>query len=123
MRSPGTCLPKPSQSRYLWAERIPPTKVVFHAMHPGWADTPGVESSLPRFHRLLGPVLRTPEQGVDTLVWLIADDTHPVATSGRFWLDRQPRPIHKLPTTKRTDTPERRRELWQHVTELAGTAP
>ena len=35
--------------------------VVFHAVHPGWADTPGVESSLPRFHRLVGPLLRTPD--------------------------------------------------------------
>ena len=29
-----------------------------HAMHPGWADTPGVVESLPRFHKLTGPVLR-----------------------------------------------------------------
>ena len=29
-----------------------------HAMHPGWADTPGVVDSLPRFHKLTGPLLR-----------------------------------------------------------------
>jgi hypothetical protein len=34
--------------------------VVVHSMHPGWADTPGVASSLPGFHRLTGPLLRTP---------------------------------------------------------------
>ena len=27
-----------------------------HAMHPGWADTPGVVESLPRFHKLTGPL-------------------------------------------------------------------
>ena len=27
----------------MWAQRVPAGEVVFHAMHPGWADTPGVE--------------------------------------------------------------------------------
>ena len=36
----------------LWARRLAGTGVVVHAMHPGWVDTPGVASSLPRFHRL-----------------------------------------------------------------------
>ena len=31
----------------LWAQRLAGTGVVVHAMHPGWADTPGVRSSLP----------------------------------------------------------------------------
>lgn len=106
----------------MWAERIDPTQVVFHALHPGWADTPGVETSLPRFHKVLGPVLRSPEQGVDTLVWLAADD-EPTTTSGDFWLDRRRRSIHKVPTTKRTDTPERRTRLWDHVSDLAGVEP
>lgn len=106
----------------MWAERIGSDEVVFHALHPGWADTPGVEASLPRFHRIVGPALRSPEQGIDTLVWLAADDAA-LATSGSFWLDRRQRSIHKLPTTARTDTPERRARLWDHVAELAGVAP
>jgi len=106
----------------MWADRIDPADVVFHALHPGWADTPGVESSLPRFHRLLGPALRSPDQGADTLVWLAADDAA-ATSSGGFWLDRRQRSIHKLPTTSRTDTPERRARLWERVAELAGVAP
>ena len=39
-------------------------------MHPGWADTPGVAEGLPGFHRVMGPLLRPPEQGADTVVWL-----------------------------------------------------
>lgn len=39
-------------------------------MHPGWADTEGVRTSLPSFHKTFGSKLRTPEQGVDTVVWL-----------------------------------------------------
>ena len=39
-----------------------------------------------------------------------------------FWLDRRHRSIHKLPTTRRTDTPERRSELWDWVAAAAGVA-
>ncbi len=103
----------------IWADRVSSTDVVFHAMHPGWADTPGVEESLPKFHKILGPLLRTPEQGADTMVWLAADD-EPGRCSGGFWLDRTRRSIHKLPMTKRTDTPERRQELWRRCVEVTG---
>lgn len=104
----------------LWSARVSPSKVVFHAMHPGWADTPGVEASLPTFRKVMGPLLRSADQGADTLVWLVADD-EAITTSGDFWLDRRRRSIHKLPTTKKTDTAERRARLWQHVEQLAGT--
>ncbi|HSW42011.1 MAG TPA: SDR family NAD(P)-dependent oxidoreductase, partial [Patescibacteria group bacterium] len=42
-----------------WARRIPAAAVAFTAMHPGWADTPGVSASLPGFARVMGPILRT----------------------------------------------------------------
>jgi NAD(P)-dependent dehydrogenase (short-subunit alcohol dehydrogenase family) len=106
----------------MWAERVDPAEVVFHSLHPGWADTPGVASSLPTFHRVMGPLLRSPEQGADTLVWLAADDTA-TDSSGGFWLDRRERSTHKLPSTRRSDTPERRRRLWDSVVELARLAP
>jgi dehydrogenase/reductase SDR family protein 12 len=101
----------------MWAEREP--AVAFQAMHPGWADTPGVRQSLPRFRTVLGPLLRDPEQGADTIVWLAADD-RALRSSGSFWLDRRPRPIHKLPTTRRSDTPERRARLWEWCVEQTG---
>jgi dehydrogenase/reductase SDR family member 12 len=97
----------------MWAERVDSTAVVFHTLHPGWADTPGVEASLPTFHGLMKPLLRTPAQGSDTLVWLAADDGEPLRTSGDFWLDRRRRSIHRLPWTRRSDTPQRRHELWE----------
>ena len=104
----------------MWADRIDPAQVVFHSLHPGWADTPGVEEALPTFRKIVGPLLRSPEQGADTLVWLAADDTEPLGSSGTFWLDRRARSIHKLPTTRRTDTPDRRQALWDWVQEAAG---
>jgi len=103
-----------------WAERLAGTGLVFQALHPGWADTPGVRESLPGFRRMVGPLLRTPDEGADTLVWLAADDGEPLAGTGRFWLDRRPRPIHLLPATRRSDTPERRRELWDYCVDRAG---
>ena len=96
----------------MWARQVDPNAVVFHALHPGWADTPGVAASLPQFRRLMRPLLRTPLEGADTLVWLAADDGEPLRTSGDFWLDRERREIHRLPSTRRSDTPQRRHELW-----------
>jgi NAD(P)-dependent dehydrogenase (short-subunit alcohol dehydrogenase family) len=72
-----------------WAEQLEDTGVVVNAMHPGWANTPGVQSSLPAFHRVMKNFLRTPEQGADTIVWLAAAP-EAAAVSGKFWLDREP---------------------------------
>ena len=74
----------------------------FCAVHPGWAKTPGVSESLPTFDKLLGPLLRTPQEGVETLVWL---STLPEGEpeSGLLWLDRQPRSPYHLPKTKVSD--------------------
>ncbi|MEO1087481.1 MAG: SDR family NAD(P)-dependent oxidoreductase, partial [Acidobacteriota bacterium] len=35
----------------LWADRFAGKGVQVHSMHPGWADTPAVRESLPRFYR------------------------------------------------------------------------
>ncbi len=80
----------------LWADRLKDSGVVVHAMHPGWADTPGVETSLPAFHRLTRSVLRTAEQGADTITWLAAS-REAGKTSGGFWLDREPHTTHIFP--------------------------
>ena len=106
----------------MWAERFGERDVRFHAMHPGWADTPGVDASLPTFSKLMGPLLRTPAQGADTLVWLAVDDV-PLASNGKFWLDRRQRSIYKLPSTKKSDTRERRAKLWDWVALTAGVEP
>ena len=104
----------------MWAEEVPASEVVFHSLHPGWADTPGVEASLPTFRKVVGPLLRSSEEGADTMVWLAADDGEPVATTGGFWLDRRTRSIHKIGRTRSTDTPERRAELWNWCVARSG---
>ena len=56
----------------LWSRHPAGRGISFHAMHPGWADTPGVQESLPGFQRVMHPLLRSPEQGADTMAWLAA---------------------------------------------------
>lgn len=100
-----------------WAERLAPRGVVVHAMHPGWADTDGVAAALPTFHRVMGPWLRTPGEGADTIVWLATAD-EPGRCSGVFWHDRRPRPTDRLPWTRVSD--DERRRLFDRVAALAG---
>lgn len=100
----------------LWADRLRGTSVVVHAMHPGWADTPGIEASLPRFRRVLGPLLRSPAQGADTLVWLAAAP-EAARSSGKLWLDRRPRSFDRLPGTRVSG--QEARALWAACDRLA----
>lgn len=98
--------------------RLDPEGISVHSMHPGWVDTPGVVDSLPAFHRITKPVLRSPAEGADTIVWLLAAD-RPAreGEGGQLWMDRRPRPAHRVPWT-RESAPERGR-LWAKLSELA----
>lgn len=99
----------------LFAQRMPQTTV--HAMHPGWADTPGVQESLSTFSKVTRPILRTPEQGADTIVWLGGSPV-PLATSGLFWHDRRPRKTHLLGLNQETEAD--RHHLWSECVRLTG---
>jgi dehydrogenase/reductase SDR family member 12 len=101
----------------LWAQRLRGTGVVVHAMHPGWVDTPGLQSSLPRFYGLTRRLLRTPQEGADTIVWLGAA-ARPARSSGGFWHDRRERPTHRVPQTKQT--PQDHERLWAECERLSG---
>ena len=103
----------------LWAERERANGVSFFSTHPGWVDTPGVERSLPRFHRALRPLLRDAWQGADTLVWLMAaPGLEP--QSGEFFHDRRARTIHRLPWTRESTAD--RAGLWDQLARLSGWA-
>ena len=100
-----------------WARRLHGTGVTINAMHPGWADTPGLAETLPGFYRAMRPLLRTPAQGADTIVWLAADPAA-ATRSGALYLDRRPRPFDRVPGT-RLSAADRRR-LWGMVVGLSG---
>ena len=99
-----------------WAKRLRSAGVVVHAMHPGWADTPGLEVGLPGFRKVLGPLLRTPDEGADTIVWLAAAE-EPGRSTGKFWLDRAPRSTEKL--VRSGATPDERARLWSMLEAMA----
>ena len=99
-----------------WAEELDGSRVVVHAMHPGWADTKGVREWMPLFRALTRPIIRTPEEGADTIVWLGAAP-EPLESTGRFWHDRRQRPTHYLVGASE-DTPEDRHRIWSYCDAL-----
>ncbi|SMF10821.1 SDR family NAD(P)-dependent oxidoreductase [Pseudobacteriovorax antillogorgiicola] len=88
----------------LWAQEWEPDGILVHAMHPGWADTKSVAETLPRFYQITKAILRTPDEGADTITWLAS---HPdlSRTNGRFWMDRRVHPTVLIPGTnpRKTD--------------------
>ena len=91
-----------------WARQWADQGIVVNAMHPGWADTPGVREALPEFRRITRGVLRSAEEGADTIVWL-AVATEAGKISGKLFLDRQVHTTHLLRRTR--ETPEERARL------------
>lgn len=98
----------------LWAAHDP--ALVSVAMHPGWADTVAVQTSLPRFRALTRPLLRDAAGGADTIAWLAAVRGEALA-SGAFYFDRAPRGTHVAPWQR--DAPAAREALWAWCEALA----
>ena len=88
----------------LWSARLKSSGIAVHAMHPGWALTPGVRTALPSFVEGHGKDMRSAEEGADTIVWLAGTGIKPLSTpaaeateaarllreGGGFWFDRRP---------------------------------
>ena len=92
----------------------------FYVMHPGWADTEGVRTALPRFRKILKSVLRNDAQGADTALWLAA--TRPEsATASEFWFDRAARSAHAFPHT--AESPNTPGDLAALLAEHAARVP
>jgi NAD(P)-dependent dehydrogenase (short-subunit alcohol dehydrogenase family) len=89
-----------------WAARFAAAGVASYSMHPGWADTPGLQAGLPGFRALWRPLLRAPAEGADTVVWLAAGGAIDPATGQRarsgFFHDRRRRTAHRFPVLRPT---------------------
>ncbi len=94
-----------------WTRELAGTSITVNTMHPGWSDTPGLRTALPGFSRVLSPLLRSAHQGADTIAWLAASP-EVEGRSGLFFLDRQERPTHRKPGTRRLDEAAERAKLW-----------
>ncbi|MEO8458234.1 MAG: SDR family NAD(P)-dependent oxidoreductase [Chloroflexota bacterium] len=103
-----------------WGRRLAADGVTVHSTHPDWVATAGVAASLPRFNRVMGPLLRDPSAGADTIVWLAGSPDAALST-GQFWHDRRPRPKHRVPWTR--ETPEERSKLFAVCENLCGLPP
>ena len=88
-----------------WRDSYGQLAVDFYVMHPGWSDTAGVQRSLPRFRKILRPILRDERSGADTAIWLAA--TRPNQPEHELvWFDRKVRTAHAYERTRTTkDTP------------------
>lgn len=100
----------------LWARDLAADDIRVHSMHPGWADTPGVTDSLPRFAAVTGPLLRDADSGADTAVWLAAT-ADPIGTGG-FWHDRRRRSTHYAPIG--VESPQQVAQFWDFVRDATG---
>jgi NAD(P)-dependent dehydrogenase (short-subunit alcohol dehydrogenase family) len=82
-----------------WRQAFACRNLRTYAVHPGWADTAGVKTSLPKFRRVLAPILRNARQGVDTVIWLAA--ARPEEAVDQVWFDRKARSAHAYPHTRK----------------------
>lgn len=101
------------------ARRLEGSGATANCAHPGGVSTGLASNNAPAWlHRavmfLLRPVLRSPEQGADTIVFL-ATAPEVAGVSGRYFANRR----EKTPSREAQD-PEIARRLWEVSTHLCG---
>lgn len=100
----------------IWAKQLQDSGVTVNAMHPGWADTKGVQRSLPTFRKMTQAILRDAAQGADTIIWLATNPNLTQKDSGKFWFDRKARTTYRSKKTK--NTPSEIQQYWESCCEL-----
>lgn len=93
-------------------------EIHFSSMHPGWADTPAVQTSMPSFHAKMQSKLRTEAMGADTVVWLAVSAAARKQPSGLFFQDRKAVATH-LPLASSRSTPQEEEKLMTALEEFA----
>ncbi|XP_047456651.1 dehydrogenase/reductase SDR family member 12 [Mugil cephalus] len=93
-------------------------EIHFSSMHPGWADTPAVQTSMPSFHAKMKDKLRTEAMGADTAVWLAVSPAAAKLPSGLFFQDRQAVATH-LPLAFSKSTSQDEEKLLAALEEFA----
>ena len=83
-----------------------------HAMHPGWVDTPAIRRAMPGFFRMTRPILRSPEQGADTIVWLSSSEDPDIDQAWGFWFDRERAPVYLSKATEAAQPEEKTLRPW-----------
>lgn len=91
----------------VWAHRLAASGITSNCMLPGVAWTPGAARAFPRLVRLSAPLLRTADEGADTMIWLSVARAVERET-GKLWFDRQALPAHAVPWTRGAEGDARR---------------
>ncbi len=104
----------------LLAERLSGSGVTFSAMHPGWADTPAVRTSLPRFHASRRESSAAPRRG-PTRSSGSPRARPPRAGAGSSGSTGEPAATTPVPGTR--ESREERGKLWAALVEAAGLDP
>lgn len=98
-----------------WAARFAAARVpvASFACHPGWSDTPGVQTALPDFAAARRGALRSPAEGADTIVWLATTAAPAVVDggSGGYFFDRE-RVAEDFPLAGTRATPAEEAAVW-----------
>jgi dehydrogenase/reductase SDR family member 12 len=102
-----------------FALRFGDKDVQFYSMHPGWADTPGVQNSMPAFYEKTKGMLRNDEEGADTIVWLAACVKREKLSNGKFYFDREEASTHLSGAFTQSPDEDVQR-LWDECCSLAG---
>lgn len=75
------------------SQQLASSGIKVHAIHPGGVNTnfgKNVTGLTGFIFRWLGFMMRTPEQGADTLIWMALN---PPIQTGQYYIDRKPAPI------------------------------
>ena len=80
---------------------------------PGMGGHRGLTRAMPGFRTVMRPLLRTADEGADTIVWLGAAP-EPLRETGLFWHDRRPRPTHYRVGPSPGAGDRGRAELWAY---------
>lgn len=102
---------------YELARRLDGTGVTVNCMHPGAVGTSfGVTGGklMRRAFRLAGPLMRSPERGADTIVWM-ASAPELAGVTGKYFMDRKEKRSSRLSHDQATA-----RRLWNASARLGG---
>lgn len=95
------------------AQRLEGSGVVAHAMHPGSVDTNFVDRADEGTQQYMrSQALLTPEQGADTLIWLVSAE-EPGTTTGKYYYERA-----ATPTSAFAADAEAAERLWRESEKL-----